>query len=131
MKIDNKSIIIGFFVCLSMLLIMGQKRGNMGDIVVNSIIVEDDGSGGFVRTLNKDNEETGYFGTGKGGEGIALFYNSNEGMVVAIGTAPNENGGALQIFNNSGSGVVLVGVKDNGDGGVSVDNQRGNEIWSQ
>jgi len=41
------------------------RDANLGDIVVNSITIRDDGHGGFITAYNQDQKRTLYLGTGK------------------------------------------------------------------
>ena len=80
-KVDLRSIMIGilgttlFFVLVSAdeLVI---EEGNLGDIIVNSITIRDDGHGGFITAYNQDQKRTLYLGTGKEENGYVQTYNN-------------------------------------------------------
>ena len=69
-----KQYLTGFItaVCLtaSTFLFIGAQRTTLGDIVVNSIVVRDNGRGGYIATYNEQGKETAYLGTGKNGVGF-------------------------------------------------------------
>ena len=99
---DIKSYVIGFLSCACLFLIMGQTSSkNFGDIEVNSI---------SIKTL--DGNETGYFGTSKGGAGMLHIYNDDGKQTASLGTNPD--GGLIQIFNNDGQETAGLGTNTNG-----------------
>ena len=58
-NIDFKSTCIGFLGAALIFTLMGAKqKKNLGDIVVNSITVLDDGYGGFITAYNQDQKRT-------------------------------------------------------------------------
>ena len=60
-NIDPKSLCIGFLGAALIFTITGAKqKKNLGDIVVNSITVLDDGYGGFITAYNQDQKRTLY-----------------------------------------------------------------------
>ena len=64
-NIDPKSLCIGFLGAALIFTLTGAKqKKNLGDIVVNSITVLDDGYGGFITAYNQDQKRTLYLGTG-------------------------------------------------------------------
>ena len=66
LNIDLRSFLIGG-LCTALFFLIGgfQKDANLGDIVVNSITILDDGHGGFITAYNEDQKRTLYLGTGK------------------------------------------------------------------
>ena len=59
LNIDLRSFLIGGLCTALFFLISGfQKDANLGDIVVNSITILDDGHGGFITAYNEDQKRT-------------------------------------------------------------------------
>ena len=64
--VDVKSFLIGVLFTLLVFVSIGADEGeptdgNLGDIVVNSITIKDDGHGGFITAYNQDQKRTLYF----------------------------------------------------------------------
>ncbi len=58
-NIDIKSFIIGALSTILFFLFLGaEKDDNLGDIIVNSITILDDGHGGFITAFNQDQKRT-------------------------------------------------------------------------
>ncbi len=96
-KIDIRSFLIGALgTTLTFLLIGADKLenrdGNLGDIVVNSITIRDDGHGGFITAYNQDQKRTLYLGTGKDENGYVQTYNKFEEPTAYIGSNRDMDG---------------------------------------
>ena len=62
-KIDIRSFLIGVLGTTLTFVLIGadeleNRDGNLGDIVVNSITIRDDGHGGFITAHNQDQKRT-------------------------------------------------------------------------
>ena len=68
------------------------RDGNLGDIVVNSITIRDDGHGGFITAYNQDQKRTLYLGTGKDENGYVQTYNKFEEPTAYIGSNRDMDG---------------------------------------
>ena len=96
-KIDIRSFLIGTLgTTLTFVLIGADKLensdGNLGDIVVNSITIRDDGHGGFITASNQDQKRTLYLGTGKDENGYVQTYNKFEEPTAYIGSNRDMDG---------------------------------------
>ena len=92
-NIDFKSLCIGFLGASLFFTQMGAKqKKNLGDIVVNSITVLDDGYGGFITAYNQDQKRTLYLGTGKEENGYVQTYNKYEQPTAYIGSNRDMDG---------------------------------------
>ncbi len=94
-QIDQKSFVIGvlsatlFFVLVAAdekPEVEDAKHQNLGDIVVNSITVLDDGHGGYISTYNQDGKRTIYIGTGENRNGYISTFNKMEEPTTYLGT---------------------------------------------
>ncbi len=86
MKQYTIGLITGALLAVSAMMFMGSQNKNLGDIVVNSITVLDNGNGGFIKTFNKHEVLTGYFGTNIDNDGmIALYDRYGDGGWAASG----------------------------------------------
>ena len=87
-KLDIRSVLIGVLCTALVFVLIGAKSQseNLGHIVVNSIKVLDDGTGGFISTYNADGKETSYLGTSEGGSGILETFNKHGVMVGYFGS---------------------------------------------
>ena len=86
-QIDFKSFLIGVLSTAILFILTGfEANGNLGDIVVNSITVKDDGHGGFITAYNQDQKRTLYLGTGKEDNGYVQTYNKYEQPTAYIGS---------------------------------------------
>ena len=88
---DVKSFFIGVLLTSIFFLTIGadetaSKNGNLGDITVNSITINDDGHGGFITAYNQDQKRTLYLGTGKDENGYVQTYNKYEEPTAYIGS---------------------------------------------
>ena len=137
-KLDIKSVLIGVLAtALVFVLIRAKSQSeNLGHIVVNSIKVLDDGTGGFLSTYNADGIKTSYLGTAE--EGIGLLKVMNEGNIKTynadgiqtsyLGTA--EGGiGFLKTFNKHGVSVGYFGSNTNGNGIAVLYDRYGDIGW--
>ena len=115
-KIDIRSLVIGFLTCLCLFLMMGQYRGNMGDITVNSITVEDNGDGGFIQTYNSEGKKTTYLGTATTNHGILQTYDLNGDLVSYLAVVEGGAGGALMTYNRAGKSTLFAGTGYEGFG---------------
>ena len=62
-KLDIRSLMIGVLgTILFFVLIGATEDGNLGDIVVNSITIQDDGHGGVINAFNYEQKRTPYLG---------------------------------------------------------------------
>ena len=60
---DIKSMVIGILsTALFFILIGAEDKSKFGDIIVNSITIQDDGHGGFITAYNKDQKKNIIFG---------------------------------------------------------------------
>ena len=86
-KLDIRSLMIGVLgTILFFVLIGATEDGNLGDIVVNSITIQDDGHGGFITAFNQDQKRTLYLGTGKEENGYVQTFNKYEQPTAYIGS---------------------------------------------
>ena len=90
--IDFKSICIGFLSATIIFILVGAKQKNLGDVVVNSITIIDDGYGGFITAYNEDQKRTLYLGTGEENNGYIQTYNKFEQPTGYIGTNKDMDG---------------------------------------
>ncbi|MBT3260552.1 MAG: hypothetical protein HN657_03560 [Candidatus Marinimicrobia bacterium] len=102
-KIDFKSFIIGLLSATLFFVLIGADKvgektgaefgnGNLGDIVVNSITVMDDGHGGYISTYNQDGKRTVYIGTGENQNGYIRTFNRREDPTCYLGTNKDLDG---------------------------------------
>tara|TARA_B100001996_G_scaffold371154_1_gene346196 strand:+ start:1528 stop:1920 length:393 start_codon:yes stop_codon:yes gene_type:complete len=106
--IDTRSLFIGFLSATLIFTLMGAKqKKNLGDIVVNSITVMDDGYGGFITAYNQDQKRTLYLGTGE------------------------ENNGYIQTFNKFQQPTAYVGTNKDMDGILVLNDRYGELGWSR
>ena len=89
---DFKSLCIGFLSATIIFILVGAKQKNLGDIVVNSITIMDDGYGGFITAYNEDQKRTLYLGTGEENNGYIQTYNKFEQPTGYIGTNKDMDG---------------------------------------
>ena len=133
-KLDIRSILIGVLCTALVFVLIGAKsqNENLGDIVVNSIKVLDDGTGGFLKTYNADGIQTSYLGTGE--EGIGFLKVMNEGNITTynadgiqtsyLGTG--EGGiGFISTYNADGIKTSYLGTGDAGIGFLKTFNKHG------
>ena len=90
--IDFKSICIGFLSATIIFILVGAKQKNLGDVVVNSITIMDDGYGGFITAYNEDQKRTLYLGTGEENNGYIQTYNKFEQPTGYVGTNKDMDG---------------------------------------
>ena len=105
--IDFKSICIGFLSATIIFILVGAKQKNLGDVVVNSITIMDDGYGGFITAYNEDQKRTLYLGTGE------------------------ENNGYMQTFNKFQQPTAYVGTNKDMDGILVLNDRYGELGWSR
>ena len=96
-KIDIKSFLIGVLGTMLTFVLIGadeleNRDGNLGDIVVNSITIRDDGHGGFITAYNQDQKRTLYLGTSKDENGYVQTYNKFEEPTAYIGSNRDMDG---------------------------------------
>ncbi|MBT7043343.1 MAG: hypothetical protein HN920_07385 [Candidatus Marinimicrobia bacterium] len=92
-QIDFKSFLIGVLSAALFFVLTGLgESGNLGDIVVNSITINDDGHGGFITAYNQDQKRTLYLGTGKDENGYVQTYNKYEQATAYIGSNRDMDG---------------------------------------
>ena len=97
-EIDQKSFIIGVLSATLFFVVVGADEipkevtetplieRNLGDIVVNSITVLDDGHGGYISTYNQDGNRTVYIGTGENRNGYISTFNKMDEATTYLGT---------------------------------------------
>ena len=90
-QIDIRSLLVGVLGTALTFVLMGSEDGenidgNLGDIIVNSITIRDDGHGGFITAYNQDQKRTLYLGTGKEENGYVQTFNKNEQPTAYIGS---------------------------------------------
>ena len=112
-KLDIRSVLIGVLCTALVFVLIGAKSqsGNLGDIVVNSIKVLDDGTGGFLITYNADGIKTSYLGTSESGFGFLKTFNKHGVFVGYFGS------------NTDGDGIISL-LDRYGDFGWSVDGKQ-------
>ena len=92
-QIDLKSFLIGVMSTALFFVMTGfDENGNLGDIVVNSITIQDDGHGGFITAYNQDQKRTLYLGTGKEENGYVQTYNKYDEPTAYIGSNRDMDG---------------------------------------
>ena len=96
-QVDIKSFLIGVLVTMLAFVSIGAdeaeiKDGDLGDIVVNSITIRDDGHGGFITAYNQDQKRTLYQGTGKDENGYVQTYNKYQEPTAYIGSNRDMDG---------------------------------------
>tara|TARA_Y100000590_G_C15693227_1_gene1004212 strand:- start:537 stop:1154 length:618 start_codon:yes stop_codon:yes gene_type:complete len=145
---EMKQYLIGFItaVCLtaSTFLFIGAQRTTLGDIVVNSIVVRDNGRGGYIATYNEQGKETSYLGTGKNGVGFLRTSDAYGNQATYLGSGEEGNGflstfkagsfesaffgtgedgvGKLRTFNSNGRQTVYLGTSSGGSGFLETAN---------
>ena len=128
-SIDIKSVIIGILGTILVFVSIGATDKNLGDITVNSITVMDDGSGGFISTLNADGKQTSYLGTAAEGGGQLRTYNADGTQTSYLGTA-EEGFGFLTTNNKHGVRVGYFGSGNSQDGLIGVFDRYGDIGWT-
>ena len=92
-NVDKKSFLIGVLSTILFFLLLGaEKDDNLGDIIVNSITILDDGHGGFITAFNQDQKRTLYLGTGEEKNGYVQTYNKYEQATAYIGSNRDMDG---------------------------------------
>ena len=92
-QIDFRSFLIGVLGTVLLIILAGSTDDkNLGDVVVNSITILDDGHGGFISAYNEDQKRTLYLGTGKKGNGYVQTYNKYEEPTAYIGSNRDMDG---------------------------------------
>jgi hypothetical protein len=129
-KLDIRSILIGVLCTALVFVLIGAKsqNENLGDIVVNSIKVLDDGTGGFLSTYNADGIKTSYLGTAPGGSGKLQTYNADGIKTSYLGTG-DAGIGFLKTFNKHGVSVGYFGSNTNGNGIAVLYDRYGDIGW--
>ena len=93
LNIDLRSFLIGGLCTALFFLISGfQKDANLGDIVVNSITILDDGHGGFITAYNEDQKEHFTLEQEKKKNGYVQTYNRYEEPTSYIGSNRDMDG---------------------------------------
>jgi len=139
-----KQYFTGFFtaVCLtaSVFILMGSQNKNLGDIIVNSISVQNDGKevvwlgrsgngNGMLETYNANGKMNIFIGSGKGfgagvgGVGFLSTYNADGKQTGYFGTG--QYGGQLSTYNADGKETIYLGTGEGGGGHVSTNNADG------
>ena len=125
-KLDIRSVLIGVLATALVFVLIGatSQSGNLGDIVVNSIKVLDDGTGGFISTHNADGEKTSYLGTALDGSGRLKTFNADGIQTSYLGTGTNGIG-KLSTYNADGKETSYLGTGIDGSGQLSTYNKHG------
>ena len=156
---DIKTLMIGFLLATCMFLMMGQNKGNMGDIVANSLTIEneygvtqvrlaykdkyDDGpKGGYIETRNNDGSTNMHLGTHNEDEfsdmgkydstriAEIVFYN-NQGSKMRIGSKSGGEG-YFTIYGDCLSEVINIGNNPTSlDGMIKINENCGGMIWEK
>jgi len=141
-KVDFRSLIIGLLTGVCVFLMMGQNRGNMGHIEVNSISVKNSsgvevgwigsskGGVGFLEMYNAKGEAIGVFGSSKEGVGLIELYNSKGDKTVYLGTGTSD-GGFLQTFNRYKIETAYFGTNIKHGGLITIGNSNGDIQWGE
>ena len=103
MKKYTIGLITGALLAISVMMFMGSQNKNLGDIVVNSITVLDNGNGGFIKTFNPDGKQTVYLGTATLGFGFIKTFNKHEVLTGYFGTNI-DNDGMIALYDRYGDG---------------------------
>ena len=103
MKKYTIGLITGALLGISTMMFIGAQNKNLGDIVVNSITVLDDGNGGFIKTSNADGKQTVYLGTATLGFGFIKTFNKHEVLTGYFGTNI-DNDGMIALYDRYGDG---------------------------
>ncbi len=115
-SIDIKSLLIGILCASLVFVLIGAEddqlnNGNLGDVVVNSITILDDGHGGFITAYNQEQKRTLYLGTGKDENGYVQTYNKYEEPTAYIGSN-REMDGVIVLNDRYGAlGYTRTGKK--------------------
>ena len=139
-KIDFRSLIIGLLGGVCIFLMMGQNRGTMGDITVDSISVKNGeneiawigpsvGGDGFMDIFNSEGNKTIFIGPGEAG-GFLRTYNSSGTQTTYLGTAP-EGSGKLHTFNQYGKMTTYIGTNKNENGMIVINDKYGDAQWGE
>lgn len=93
-KIDFKSLIIGVLATTLLFITVGAKSqvDNLGDIVVNSITVKNNGEGGYIALLNTANELVGALGGDDIGGAHLQLFNAKGAQTAFVGSAVDQSG---------------------------------------
>ena len=92
-NIDLRSLLIGILGATLFFILTGaDDKKNLGDIVVNSITVLDDGNGGFITSYNQDQKRTLYLGTGAERNGYVQTFNKYEHPPAYLGSNRDMDG---------------------------------------
>ena len=123
-QLDFKSVLIGVLSSVLVFTLVGAKDTpkNLGDIVVNSIKVMDDGTGGGLISIhnNEGKQTVGFVNTKHGG---LISIHNNEGTPTGI-LKNYEYGGSLLIFNKEGEATANLGSGKEG-GRLLIFNKEG------
>jgi len=111
MKKYTIGLITGALLGISAMMFMGSQNKNLGDITVNSIIVKDDGSGGFIEIYNADVKRTAYLGNGEDAGGFIKIYNNKGKKTSYLGSGRNQSG-FLETYNSKGIRTSYLGTND-------------------
>ena len=112
-KLDIRSVLIGVLCTALVFVLIGatSQSENLGDIVVNSIQVLDDGTGGFLKTYNADGKKTVNLGTNHGGGGHLETYNEH-GVEVGYFGSGKTNDAIITLSDRYGDvGWAVSGKK--------------------
>ncbi len=127
--IDPKSFIIGVLCTALFLTLTGAKKqsDNLGDILVNSITVADDGVGlgGWIAVTDTSGNEAIVIGLDEDGGKIQV--NNNDGKLIAFLASDDNGSGHLLTYNADGRESAFLGTSVTGSGSVRTYSATGNE----
>ena len=133
---DIKTFLIGFLTCACLFLIMGQTNKNFGDIIVDSIAIE-----------NEENKLVAYFGRDESGYGKILAstgnienavilspgrvdtYDAAKNLTARLGTTQS-GGGALITMNSEEQITSSIGTSTGGHGVIKISDEEGEITFS-
>ncbi len=127
--IDPKSFIIGVLCAALFLTLTGAKRqsDNLGDILVNSITVADDGIGlgGWIAITDTSGNEAIVIGLDEDGGKVQV--NNHDGKLIAFLASDDNGSGHLLTYGAEGRESAFVGTSVTGSGSVRTYNSEGKE----
>ena len=137
---DFRSLIIGLLGGLCIFLMMGQNRGNMGDITVSSIAIMDEENqvawfgastkGGGMMELYNPHEVRSVVIASSEGSGYVSTYNQRGQETTNLATAV-EGFGYLRTYNNYSNVSSYIGASVSEEGMIVLYDKYGNYIWGQ
>ena len=127
--IDPKSYIIGVLCAALFLTLTGAKKqsDNLGDILVNSITVADDGLGlgGWIAVTDTSGNEAIVIGLDEDGGKVQV--NNHDGKLIAFLASDDNGSGHLLTYDDDGRESAFVGTSVTGSGSVRTYSSTGKE----